>query len=105
MRTERACSFCGLSWQGGLGRKVNGKDHKFCKRACLKAWEAGVSFTQYEIEAIQSMLPAMGEFVAAQGMGDKAFNDLTRDEVLGLFATTVKTFRAEYEAQIGDVPF
>lgn len=105
MKVERACSFCGLLWQGGLGRKVNGKDHKFCKRACLKAWEAGVSLSTYEIEAIKAMLPAMGEFVAASGMGDKAFNDLSRDEVCGLFATTVKTFRAELDAQLGEIPY
>ena len=64
-----------------------------------------MSFTQYEIEAIQSMLPAMGEFVAANGIGDKAFNDLSKDEVCGLFATTVKTFRAELDAQLGEIPY
>jgi hypothetical protein len=88
-----------------LGRKVNGKDHKFCKRACLKAWEAGMAFAQFEIDAIQSMLPAMGEYVANSGIGPKSFNDMTKDEILGLFANTVKVFRAELEAQLGEIPY
>lgn len=82
-----------------------GKEHKFCGRACLKAWEAKVSLSNYEIEAIQSMLPAMGEFVASSGIGGKTFNDLSRDEICGLFATTVKTFRAELDAQLGEIPY
>lgn len=105
MKWERACSFCGMLWNGGLGRTVMGQDHKFCGRACLKAWEAQVSFTQYEIQAVEAMLPTMGEYVAASGIGGKAFNDLSRDEVCGLLATTIKTFRAELDAQLGEIPY
>jgi hypothetical protein len=95
-----------MSWTGGLGKTVSGIDHKFCKRACLKAWEAGMALSGYEIEAIQAMLPAMGEYVASNDIGGKAFNDLSRDEVLGLFATTIKAFRVELDAQLSaDVPY
>lgn len=54
-----------------------------------------MSFSELEIEAIEKMLPAMGQHVVASGIGNKAFNDCSRDEILGLFATTVKTFRGE----------
>lgn len=65
-----------------------------------------MAFSQIEIEAIEKMLPAMGEYVAGSGMGAKAFNDLSRDEALALFANTVKTFRATFADVLGDdVPF
>lgn len=54
-----------------------------------------MSFSQFEIEAIEKMLPAMGEHVVSTGIADKPFNDCSRDEILGLFAAAVKTFRGE----------
>jgi len=52
------------------------------------------------------MLPEMGAFVADNEMGAKAFNDLTRDEALGLFANTIKIFRANFAEVLGDdLPF
>lgn len=55
-----------------------------------------MSFTKDEIDAFQKMLPALGAAVASQGIGDKAFNDLTRDEVLSLCAGTVRAFREAF---------
>jgi hypothetical protein len=55
-----------------------------------------MTYTKDEIDAFQKMLPALGAFVAAQGFGPKAFNDLSRDEVLALCAGTVRTFREAF---------
>jgi hypothetical protein len=52
-----------------------------------------MSYTQDEIKAFQAMLPQLGAAVASQGIGAKAFNDLTKDEVLALCAATVRGFR------------
>lgn len=41
------------------------------------------------------MLPAMGEHVATTGLDKKPFKDCSRDEILGLFAATVRNFRTE----------
>lgn len=100
MRFERVCGFCGDLWRGGPGVHHPGLsiDLKFCGRACLKAWEAKLSFSHMEIEAIEKMLPAMGEHVVTSGIVDKPFKDCSRDEILGLFAATVKTFRKELHA-------
>lgn len=54
-----------------------------------------MNFSQMEIEAIEKMLPAMGAHVAEKGLGTKAFNEFSRDEILGLFAATVRAFRTE----------
>ena len=109
MIRERVCAFCGNHWRGGLGvnRPALGIDVKFCARACRNAWEANMSFSQMEIQAIEKMLPAMGAHVAEKGLGDKAFNDFSRDEILGLFATTVRTFRTELHQIIDEegLPF
>lgn len=105
---ERACGFCGSPWAGGWGllRPSLGIDLKFCGRACLKSWEAKVSFSKNEVEAIEKMLPAMGAYVAASGIMEKPFKDCSKDEILGLFATTVKTFRATFQEVLGsEVPF
>jgi hypothetical protein len=67
-----------------------------------------MSFTKDEIDAFQKMLPALGQHVAAQGIGAKAFNDLTKDEVLALCAATVRGFREAlaviYDLE-SDIPF
>lgn len=55
-----------------------------------------MTYTKDEIDAFQKMLPALGQFVAAQGFGSKAFNDLTKDEVLALCAGTVRAFRTAF---------
>jgi hypothetical protein len=71
-------------------------------------WENGMSYTKDEIEAFQNMLPALGAAVSAQGIGAKAFNDLTKDEVLALCAATVRGFREAlaviYDLE-SDIPF
>lgn len=65
-----------------------------------------MKFSQDEIAAIEKMLPALGAAVAAQGIGGKAFNDLTRDEALAFSAATVRVFRETFADIIGDgVPF
>ena len=67
-----------------------------------------MSYTQDEIKAFQAMLPNLGAAVAAQGIGGKAFNDLTKDEVLALCAATVRGFREALERIYdldGDIPF
>ena len=109
MKFERVCGFCGDAWCGGWGFSIPHQDIdlKFCGRACLQAWEAKVSFSHFEVEAIEKMLPVMGQYVAESGIGAKAFNDCSRDEILGLFASTVKTFRTEFQQVIEreGVPF
>lgn len=67
-----------------------------------------MSFTKDEIDAIEKMLPALGQFVAAQGFGPKAFNDLTREQVLTLCAGTVREFRKAFHEVVSveqDVPY
>ena len=66
-----------------------------------------MSFTHYEIQAIETMLPSMGEYVATAGIMDKPFAQCSRDEILGLFATTVKTFRDQFGkvVQEADIPY
>ena len=67
-----------------------------------------MTYTKDEIEAFQKMLPALGQFVAAQGFGAKAFNDLTKDEVLALCAGTVRTFRQAFYEIVSveqDIPY
>lgn len=66
-----------------------------------------MKFIPDEIQAIEQSLPAIGQHVAQAGIGAKAFNDLSKDEVLGLIATSIKTFRVELEKvfDANDVPF
>lgn len=65
-----------------------------------------MTFSKTEIEAIETMLPAMGQYVTQAGIGDKPFSACSRDEILALFATTIKTFRATFQDVLGsDVPF
>lgn len=66
-----------------------------------------MSFIPDEIQAIEQTLPAVGQHVASSGIGGKAFNDLTKDEALGLVATCVKAFRVELEKvfEANDIPF
>lgn len=56
-----------------------------------------MSLIPAEIMAIEQSLPAVGQHVASTGIGKKTFNDLTRDEALGLVAVCVKTFRVKLE--------
>lgn len=66
-----------------------------------------MSFSEVEVRAFESMLPIMGGFVADQGLGGKAFNDFSRDEILGLFAKTVNVFRMKLaeEIDVDGIPF
>lgn len=67
-----------------------------------------MTFTKDEIDAIQKMLPALGAFVAAQNLGGKAFNDMTRDEILALSAGVVRTFRQAFYELVSieqDIPY
>lgn len=97
---ERACGFCGDLWRGGPGiaRPSLGIDLKFCGRACLKSWEAKLTFSTFEIEAIEKMLPDVGQHVASTGLGDKPFNACSREEILGLMAVSVRSFRTALQA-------
>ena len=67
-----------------------------------------MTFTKDEIDAIEKMLPALGQYVAAQNLGGKAFNDMTRDEVLAFCAGTVRTFRQAFYEIVSieqDIPY
>jgi len=68
-----------------------------------------MSYTKDEIDAFQKMLPQLGAFVAGQGFGGKAYNELSRDEVLALCAGVVRGFREAltqvYNLEAGDIPF
>lgn len=68
-----------------------------------------MTYTKDEIAAFEQMLPALGQHVASQGIGAKAFNDLSRDEVLALCAATVRTFRETltklYNLEADGVPY
>lgn len=100
-----------MIWRGGWGfqRRHENIDEVFCGRACLSRWEQGVTYTQDEIRAFEKMLPTLGQHVAAQGLGAKAFNDLSRDEVLAFCAATVRGFRTAlneiYEVDAGGIPY
>lgn len=96
-----------MPWNGGWGfASPLGGDHKFCGRACFHAWKAKMTFSQTEIEAIEKMLPAMGAYVAQAGIAEKPFAACSKDEILSLFANTIKTFRVTFQDVLGsDVPF
>lgn len=66
-----------------------------------------MTFIPDEIQAIEQALPSVGQHVASTGIGAKAFNDLTKEEALGLVANCVKAFRVELEKvfDANDVPF
>lgn len=96
-----------MPWNGGWGfNPPSGPDLKFCGRACFQAWRAGMTLSNREIEAIEAMLPAMGQYVAQTGIADKPFSACSRDEILALVANTVKIFRTTFQDVLGsDVPF
>lgn len=65
-----------------------------------------MTFSNQEIEAIEKMLPAMGQYVTEAGIAEKPFVACSRDEILALFATTIKTFRGAFQEVLGDdIPF
>lgn len=65
-----------------------------------------MSFSEVEIRAIEKMLPPMGAYVAEAGIMEKPFAQCSKDEILGLFATTIKTFRESFQDELGgDIPF
>lgn len=66
-----------------------------------------MKFSNDEIQAVQESLPELGEHVVKAEIGTKAFNDLSKDEVLGLVAATIKAFRKSLEAvyEKNDVPY
>lgn len=61
-----------------------------------------MNFSETEIRAIEKMLPAMGSYVAQSGIMAKPFQECSKEEILGLFATTIKTFRASFQEELGD---
>lgn len=61
-----------------------------------------MNFSETEIRAIEKMLPSMGSYVAQTGIMTKPFKDCSKEEILGLFATTIKTFRASFQEELGD---
>lgn len=108
MNRERACDYCGAHWRGGWGYfdPTRQREYKFCSRACRGRWGSGVTYSQDEIAAFEQMLPALGAKVAEQGIGEKTFNELSREEALAFAAATVRTFREAFAEVIGsDVPF
>ena len=66
-----------------------------------------MSFSQVEIRAIEATLPIVGSYVADRGLGTKAFNDCSKDEILGLFARTIEAFKLKVAEEIDadDIPF
>lgn len=65
-----------------------------------------MTFSETEVRAIEKMLPDMGQYVTTAGIVEKPFKDCSREEILGLFATTIKTFRAAFQEELGDdIPF
>ena len=65
-----------------------------------------MKFSKQEIEAVEQMLPQMGAYVGDKGLGEKTFNTMSREEILGLFANTVREFRSSLADVIGeDAPF
>jgi len=65
-----------------------------------------MQYSQDEIQAFEQMLPALGKKVVEQGIGTKAFNDLTREEALAFAAAIVRIFRETFADVIGeDCPF
>lgn len=64
-----------------------------------------MKFSVDEIKAIEGALPFLGKHVAESGIGDKAFNELSRDEALALVAQSVRGFREAFNDIMGDIPF
>lgn len=64
-----------------------------------------MKFSVDEIKAIEGSLPALGQHVVENGIGTKAFNDLSRDEVLALIAASIRGFREEFNDMMSDIPF
>lgn len=65
-----------------------------------------MTFSETEVRAIEKMLPDMGQYVARSGIMEKPFKDCSKEEILGLFANTIKTFRAAFSEELGpDCPF
>ena len=65
-----------------------------------------MSFIKPEIEAIEASLKPVGQYAMQAGIMNKAFADCSKDEILGLLATVIKTFRTEFANAIGEeVPF
>ncbi len=64
-----------------------------------------MKFNPDEIKAFEQALPALGQHVATNGLGDKTFNTMTRDEILGVMAATVREFREQFNTIMGDIPW
>lgn len=56
-----------------------------------------MDFSIDEITAIERSLPGLGKHVVDKGIGDKAFNDLTRDEALGFVVAAIRNYRAAFD--------
>lgn len=64
-----------------------------------------MKFASDEIAAIENALPAVGQHVVAADIGSKAFNDLTKEEALGLVANCIRAFRVELDKIFADIPY
>ena len=114
-RRKNAPGMCPLCWRAGgpwgwmdtneqVGRR---KLVKFCSRDHRERWiefrrrigamKAEVQLEKIEADAIEASLGEVGAYVVRAGIGDKTFNDLSRDDVLGLMAKIVRAYRASLE--------
>jgi hypothetical protein len=101
---ERACGFCGFGFSARNALESQG--HSFCRLACFLAWERRMNFTETEVSAIEKMLPPMGQYVAQSGIAEKPFSQCSREEILALFANTIRMFREVFAEELGpDCPF
>jgi len=73
----------------------------FCGRRCLERWEAIMAkltkLDTVEELAVGKTLPALGAYVASVGM-EKALQDYSKEEALGLARAAVCSFLAEVAA-------
>lgn len=63
-----------------------------------------MNFTPDELRVIEAMPPELGQWLAGQGMVDKSFADMSRDQILALLANTIRIYRAKFD-ELVDVPF
>ena len=63
-----------------------------------------MKFTLDETKAIEASLPNLGKHVAETGLAAKSFNDMSREEILGLSAFIIREFREQWD-DLTDIPF
>lgn len=59
-----------------------------------------------EIAAISNSLPAIGQAMANRALAEKAFSQMSKDEVCALIADIVRAFRKQLDIENEtDIPF